>query len=215
MGNETEKPDQARVARLAASGLVDTHPHLPQLPEGTKTGGHPIETRLLLLIQQRGGFAPIFEHIVDGKPVKWIAEQYGVSRALMSKVLNAPERKPLLREARIASASSHAEDATEIADQMAPDKNAAAKARVQVAHRQWLAQSLDRDQFGKQADVQITQNFGTLYLDSLRTRQVPRPVIQARIEEQHVNDLPGSEARGLLPTETEAAPKAETESVAE
>jgi transposase len=182
---------------------------LPPLPPGTKTGGHPIETRLMLLIEQRGGFEVILDKIADGVPIKKLAKDYGVSRPLLSKVLNAtPERKVLLAQARLASAASHAEDALLISDKMRPNKDAAAKARVQIAHRQWLAQSLDRETFGKQPDTQINANFGDLYLDALRTRTVAPPPVRARIETSHDlqerNGIPSSEVEALPPGEVEA-----------
>jgi hypothetical protein len=99
----------------------------------------------------------------------------------------------LFQEARRESAMALAEEASEIADELAalPDKTRedVALAKLRIEQRRWLAQAYDRETFGiQQALPQQTLSIGELHLSVLQApptiKQLPRVVDAEIVAEQ-------------------------------
>jgi hypothetical protein len=118
------------------------------------------------------------EWLSGGKTVIQLAEdltkemKVDVSRDTVRRVIYASDERPAVEErlnnARAAGASILVEEAQAIADSAAPNRDAIAKARMQVDIRTWIAGKNNRAQFGDQKSVGLTINIGQLHLDALR-----------------------------------------------
>lgn len=132
----------------------------------------------------------IFERIATEEHLYRIAESFGVGLTALTEWINAtPERIERFKRARVSKATYLAESAMEIADQSAAD--AAAKDKLRVGTRRWLASVYDRETYGEQKGAQVTINLATLHLDALRRK--PSITIDAQPDRTTL-DAPNSDA---------------------
>jgi hypothetical protein len=148
--------------------------------------GQPLKRRVLEALQARATSALgeeasaldyAVEWIASGKSVQALADslaaelQTSVSRPLVSSILHsaASDATARLDAARREGAHALADEMTHIADTAEATAGGAAKARVQIGTRQWLAERFAPDRFGQKANaVQLNVSIGSLMLDALR-----------------------------------------------
>lgn len=114
--------------------------------------------------------AEIYTNLEAGKSLWKCAELFGVSKTALTDWLEHPDRIELYKRARTRAASTYAQETIEIADTSAAD--AAAKDKLRVQTRQWLASRWDRETYGEQKGPQVTINLATLHLDALRRKPI-------------------------------------------
>jgi hypothetical protein len=132
----------------------------------------PLKRALKVRIGEMGGYSAILERIQNGETLMQIAPDYGVTRGLLSTVLNKNKRvRPLLAEARRAAAHAHAEKALDIIEAAPVQRDHLEKAKLRASHHTWLAKVYDRETFGDQKE-QPNQVLivGQLHLDALRAQ---------------------------------------------
>jgi hypothetical protein len=97
-----------------------------------------------------------------------------VSRQHVSQTAHElePAAKERIAAARTESAFAFAEATKDIADQAEPTAGGAAKARLQIGSRQWLAERFNAELFGTRP-ANINVNIGALMLDALRQPMPP------------------------------------------
>jgi hypothetical protein len=113
----------------------------------------------------------IWAMIEEGKTITQICYELGVGKRPLQAWLDqvdADESK--IARARAKAATSYAMQALEIADSSEPEQ--AAKARLQIQARQWIAERWDRKTYGTQSGPQITLNITDLRLNALRHAEV-------------------------------------------
>lgn len=149
----------------------------------------PLKRALRLRIGEMGGYQAILQRIENGETLMQIAPDYGVTRGLLSNVLNKNKAiRPLLEEARKVAAHAHAEKALVTMETAPVQRDHIAKAKEVASMHRWLAQVYDRETFGEQ-QPQASQVVivGQLHLDALRAqprvpfvelKQVPRELPQ-------------------------------------
>lgn len=139
--------------------------------------GKALKKRLLAEIADRGGPEYVREYIASGGTIMDLANELGCSRTYLSRHLNAHEDyRPMIDEARREQADALAEEALQIADNMADadgitrEQIAVAKERIDV--RKWLAtvNNPDRYQQNKNGPT-VTININQLHLDALKKRR--------------------------------------------
>jgi AraC-like DNA-binding protein len=139
--------------------------------------GKALKKRLLAEIGDRGGPEYVREYIAGGGTILDLANELGCSRTYLSRHLNAHEDyRPMIDEARREQADALAEEALQIADNMADadgitrEQIAVAKERIDV--RKWLAtvNNPDRYQQNKNGPT-VTININQLHLDALKKRR--------------------------------------------
>ena len=145
--------------------------------------GRPMQTRVIATLAARamrslGDDATALDYTADyianGKTIADLAAdlaaEWGepVSRQLVSQAVHAlPDATTRIEAARKDSALAIAEGTITLTDDVEPTPGAAAKGRLQLSARQWLATALDPARFGtKGPTLQI--NVGALLLDALR-----------------------------------------------
>lgn len=121
-------------------------------------------------------FAYALHEIRDGKSVKSLGEQVGVSRPLVRDwLMSTDERKRMVVLARESSGESHAEDGLAILDEC-DDPRLAGLASSRANYRKWLASVRDRSTFGTQVVQQVGPiSFGDIHLQVMRQAQLPAP----------------------------------------
>ncbi len=156
--------------------------------------GKPKEARLLAALEKRAvrelgdGATPldfVCDYISGGKTFIDLAGELAtelgesVSRQFISGTANAlaPDAKARITVARQEGAMALAEDTLSIADDAEPTAGGAAKARVQIGSRQWLAERFNSAQFGGMKG-QVNVSFGALMLEALRQPPPIRPVVE-------------------------------------
>lgn len=137
-----------------------------------------LKPQVLAIIEEKGGFAPIFERLADGERLADIAADYTppgrdkpISRTWFYWVITQdPDNKEAYQHAMTLKADKLVEDAGQILDDAELDRDAIRKAEVRANFRTWLAGKLNRKQYGEQdkQGVQVTLNVETLHLDALR-----------------------------------------------
>lgn len=138
--------------------------------------GKALKKRLLAEIADRGGPEYVREYIASGGTILDLANELGCSRTYLSRHLNAHEDyRPMIDEARREQADALAEEALQIADNLADgtvtrEDIAVAKERIDV--RKWLAtvNNPDRYQQNKNGPT-VTININQLHLDALKKRR--------------------------------------------
>lgn len=135
--------------------------------------GRALKKRLLAQIADLGGPEYVRDFIAAGGTILDLANELGCSRTYLSRHLNAHEDyRPMIEEARREQADTLAEEALQIADNLADgtvtrEDIAVAKERIDV--RKWLAtvNHPDRYQVNKNTPA-ITLNINQLHLDALK-----------------------------------------------
>lgn len=135
--------------------------------------GKALKKRLLAQIADLGGPEYVREYIAGGGTILDLANELGCSRTYLSRHLNAHEDyRPVIAEARAEQADALAEEALQIADQLADgtvtrEDIAVAKERIDV--RKWLAtvNNPERYQQNKSGPT-VTININQLHLDALK-----------------------------------------------
>ncbi len=162
----------------------------------------PFKRKMLELIRDRGGFAPILERIAAGETLKSIAKDYGCSPSFMHYLCTFPhgsKRNELYREARRASATAHMEAALEIVDTVPLDRDAIARAKLQVEHRRVMAAAFDRELFGDTKNgPAVVFNAGELYMQALQSPVTSGPALPAK-EADLLEDDPDGEDEDHTP----------------
>jgi len=138
--------------------------------------GKALKKRLLIEIGERGGPEYVREYIAGGGTILDLANELGCSRTYLSRHLNAHEAyAPVIADARREHADALAEEALQIADNMADnvgiskEQIAVAKERIDV--RKWLATVNHPDRYQQnKAGPTVTININQLHLDALKKR---------------------------------------------
>ena len=112
------------------------------------------------------GADALLARIAGGEPLKAVAASIGVSRQVLSGVLNSEQNRDGLRAAREQAAHALAEEALEISDAAKPQDVQVAKLRTDT--RRWLASKWAPRDYGEQAGVNVNISFTQLHIDSLR-----------------------------------------------
>lgn len=150
--------------------------------------GKALRKRLLAEIEDRGGPEYVREYIATGGTILDLANELGCSRTYLSRHLNAHEAyKPMIDEARREQADTLAEEALQIADNLADgtvtrEDIAVAKERIDV--RKWLAtvNNPDRYQQNKNGPT-VVLNINQLHLDALKKHRDGGIVIEGKAGE--------------------------------
>ncbi|WP_028491436.1 hypothetical protein [Thioalkalivibrio sp. ALE19] len=133
----------------------------------------PITRAAHATIRKAGGEAYVFGQVAEGRTLKAIAEDLGISRQILSTWCNRPQRRDALTRARQEAAGALMDEALAITDNAEEDATALQKVKQQADLRKWLAGRLSPQQWGDTGPgVQV--NIGQLHLDALR--QVGRVV---------------------------------------
>jgi len=113
----------------------------------------------------------IWSLLEQGRTITQVCYEIGVGKKALQDWLNEvdPDDSKITR-ARAKAATNYAMQALEIADSSEPEQ--AAKARLQIQTRQWIAERWDRKTYGTQSGPQITLNVTDLRLSALRHAEV-------------------------------------------
>jgi transposase-like protein len=113
----------------------------------------------------------IWSLLEQGRTITQVCYEIGVGKKALQDWLNEvdPDDSKITR-ARAKAATNYAMQALEIADSSEPEQ--AAKARLQIQTRQWIAERWDRKTYGTQSGPQITLNITDLRLNALRHAEV-------------------------------------------
>jgi hypothetical protein len=158
--------------------------------------GKPKEARLVAALAKRavlelGSEATPLDYVVfyiaGGKMFTDLAAEMAVelnepvSRQLISGSANAlgEDAKERIAAARQEGAISLAEETLSIADNADATAGGAAKARVQISSRQWMAERFNAAQFGAMTKTQVSVSLGALMLEALQQPPPPNPFLQA------------------------------------
>jgi hypothetical protein len=98
-------------------------------------------------------------------------------RSLLDATYGRDNVSTALYDAREDGATALAEESLHIADNVLPDKDHVAKARLRIDQRNWLAERYNRRQFGQRPDVAITAqiNIANLHKSALNAPPPPNP----------------------------------------
>jgi hypothetical protein len=155
--------------------------------------GKPKEARLLAALAKRAvlelgedatALDFVCHYLAGGKMFTDLAAQMAgelnepISRQLVSGAANAlgEDAKERIEAARREGALALAEDTVAIADDAEGTAGGAAKARLQIGSRQWLAERFNPAQFGS-TKAQVSVNIGTLMLEALMQPPPPNPFL--------------------------------------
>lgn len=150
--------------------------------------GKALKKRLLAEIEDRGGPEYVREYIATGGTILDLANELGCSRTYLSRHLNAHEAyKPMIDEARREQADTLAEEALQIADNLADGtvtREAIAVAKERIDVRKWLAtvNHPDRYQQNKNGPT-VVLNINQLHLDALKKHRDGGIVIEGKAGE--------------------------------
>jgi hypothetical protein len=128
----------------------------------------PITRAAHAKIKAAGGEAFIFAQVADGRTLKDIAEELGVSRQILSTWANAPARRDALARARREAASALVDEALAITDSVEAETAAIQKAKLQSDLRRWIAGRLSREDWGEQQGALLNIDLGQMHLEALR-----------------------------------------------
>lgn len=120
-------------------------------------------------IARVGGEDWVFERIENGTTVSALARALGISRATLSKWLNAPEQKKRFLEAQGEAAYALAEESQDIVDKIRPEREGdeLAKARLQIDVRRDRVKILNPAAFDKNTSLATAENIGELLVAAL------------------------------------------------
>jgi hypothetical protein len=150
----------------------------------------PIERFVKKQIAEQGGWDRILERIGSGESISAIAQTFlrpdhhPISFAFFSRLLHQdPEREPAIREAKRLRAEAWADRALAVSDTCPADRDAVAKARVQIETRLRLAGLADREQYGERKhEINVQVNTAEVHLDALRHRHVLEPSVTDTVQ---------------------------------
>lgn len=155
--------------------------------------GKPKEARLIAALAKRAAMelgedaTPldfVCHYLAGGKMFTDLAAEAAaelnesVSRQLVSGAAHAlaGDARERIEAARREGALALAEDTVSIADDADGTAGGAAKARLQIGSRQWLAERFNPAQFGT-TKGQVNVNFGELMLEALMQPPPPNPFL--------------------------------------
>jgi len=145
--------------------------------------GRPLQNRVVAALTERAvktlgddatPLAYAADYVAGGRTIADLAVDLAadlgepVSRQLVSQTIHAlePNAKERIEAARKESALALAEETKDIADNAEPTAGGAAKARLRIGSRQWMAERFAPEQFGTRPSINL--NIGALMLDALR-----------------------------------------------
>jgi hypothetical protein len=135
--------------------------------------GNPIKREMQGKIKAAGGVEGLLARVAQGRTLISLAAELGVSRQIVSGLLNSDAHSAALKKAREQAAGVLAEESKEIADAAQPETERVA--RLQIDTRRWLAGKWDRPGYGEQAASAVQVDVRVLHLDALRRRQAETP----------------------------------------
>jgi hypothetical protein len=143
--------------------------------------GRPIYRASVKLVEQMGGEEFVLEAVMSGASTSSVARLCDISRGMLYEWLHKDaERWQRYQEAREIGAFALADEALEIADTATSETVAVDRERVRV--RQWLAERANKQEFGKDAGVQVNLTVGDLHLTAVKSAP-GRPAIAAPVED--------------------------------
>jgi hypothetical protein len=128
--------------------------------------GQPKTNEMLQTIEASGGAEWLLSQVSEGKTLISLARDLGVSRSIVSGLLNRDEHKEALKNARMRGATALAEQSVEIADQATSETERVDRLRVDV--RRWLSSKWDRETYGDRTSPMVQIKMATLHIDALR-----------------------------------------------
>ncbi len=132
-------------------------------------------------IKAAGGGAFIFAQVAEGKTLKALAEELGISRQVLSTWANQGPRRDALARARREAATALIDEALHLTDSVEPETAAIQKAKLQSDLRRWIAGRLSREDWGDQQGALVNIDLGRLHLEALRNRD---PVIDGTADRE-------------------------------
>ena len=128
--------------------------------------GKALTRQMEQTIETAGGAPWLLERVAEGKTLIALAAELGVSRQIISGLLNSNEHVESLRKARQQAASVFAEESIQIADASTPESVQVDRLRVET--RRWTASKWDASIFGEQKGAHVSIDIGQLHIDALR-----------------------------------------------
>jgi hypothetical protein len=135
--------------------------------------GTPIKRKMQGKIESAGGAEWLLAQVAEGRTLISLAAELGVSRQIVSGLLNSDEHSAALKKAREQAADVMAEESKAIADTTRPEDERVSKLRIET--RRWLAGKWDRAGYGDQAAPAVQVDVRVLHLDALRRTQAEIP----------------------------------------
>ena len=137
----------------------------------------PIERFVKRQIEDQGGWPRILERIESGETITRIAHSFlrpdglPISLSFFSRLLHQDaKRSEQVLPARIKGADALVDQAVDVVDNCAPERDHIAKARQQADTYLRVAALRDRENFGERLAPTLQINVASLHLDSLRNR---------------------------------------------
>ncbi len=127
----------------------------------------PITRAAHAKIKTAGGEAWVFSQVAEGRTLKALAEELGISRPILSAWCNALPRRDAYTHARRAAADALVEEGLAIADS-ARDPSEVPAAKLQADFRRWMAGKIDRESWGEQQGALVNIDLGQMHLEALR-----------------------------------------------
>ncbi len=132
-------------------------------------------------IKAAGGEAFIFSQVAEGKTLKALAAELGISRQVLSTWANQAPRRDALSRARREAATALIDEALHLTDSVEPETAAIQKAKLQSDLRRWIAGRLSREDWGDQQGALVNIDLGKLHLEALRNHS---PVIDGTADRE-------------------------------
>ena len=128
----------------------------------------PLTRQAYAKIKAAGGETFVFAQVSEGKTLKALAAELGISRQVLSTWANQGPRRDMLSRARREAATALVDEALHITDSVEPETAAIQKAKLQSDLRRWMAGRLSREDWGDQQGALVSIDLGQLHLDALR-----------------------------------------------
>jgi hypothetical protein len=119
-------------------------------------------------IKAAGGEAWVFAQVAEGKTLKALAAELGISRQVLSTWANKGPRRDMLSHARREAATALVDEALALTDAVEPETAAIQKAKLQSDLRRWIAGRLSREDWGDQQGALVNIDLGKLHIEALR-----------------------------------------------
>ena len=149
--------------------------------------GQPLIRAVNARIHKAGGEEYVFTRVAEGKTLKEIAEEIGVSRQQLSTWCNHRQRRDALARARREAATALVEEGLTIADGV-QDPTEVPVAKLRADYRRWMAGKLNREAWGDQQGPLVNINLGDLHLEALKAANRPAIEGEARPEAEDDDD---------------------------
>lgn len=127
----------------------------------------PITRAAHAKIRTAGGEAWVFSQVADGRTLKALAEELGISRPMLSAWCNAAPRRDAYTHAKRAAADALVEEGLAITDRVS-DPSEVPAAKLQADFRRWMAGKINREAWGDQHGALVNVDLGQLHLEALR-----------------------------------------------